>query len=55
MRAPVAVLALARIGVLVEGRAVELPQAVAVAGEMGRHPVEDHADAVLVAAGRRST
>ena len=48
LRAPVAVLAAARIGVLVERRAVEQPQAVAVAGEMGRHPVEDHADAVLV-------
>ena len=34
---------------LVERRAVELPQAVAVAGEMGRHPVQHHADAVLVA------
>ena len=29
--------------------AVELPQAVAVAGEMGRHPVQNHADVVLVA------
>ena len=48
-RAPVAMLAAARIGVLVQGRAVELPQAVAVAGEVGRHPVEHHADVVLVA------
>ena len=47
--APVAVLALAGIGVLVQRGAVEPPQAVAVAGEVGRHPVEDHADAVLVA------
>ena len=42
-------LALPRVGVLVAGRAVELAQAVAVAREVGRHPVEDHADAVLVA------
>ena len=48
-RAPVAMLAAARIGVLVERRAVELPQAVAVAGKMRRHPVHHHADAVLVA------
>ena len=48
-RAPVAMLAAARVGVLVEGRAVELPQAVAVAGEVGGHPVEDHADVVLMA------
>ncbi len=39
-RAPVGMLALARIGVLVEVRAVEQPQAVAVAGEVGRHPIE---------------
>ena len=48
-RAPVAMLAAAGIGMLVQGRAVELPQAVAVAGEVGGHPVEDHADVVLVA------
>ena len=41
-------LALARIGVLVERRAVELAQAVVVVGEVGRHPVDDHADVVLV-------
>ena len=39
---------LARIGVLVEVRAVEVAQAVLVAGEVRRHPVEDHADPVLV-------
>ena len=33
---------------LVEGRAVEPPQAVPVAGKVGRHPVDDHADARLV-------
>ena len=48
-RAPVAMLAAAGIGMLVQGRAVELPQAVAVAGEVGGNPVEDHADVVLVA------
>ena len=46
---PVGVLALSRIGMLVKMRAVEHPQAVAVAREVGRHPVEHHADAVLVA------
>ncbi len=48
-RAPVGVLALARIFVLVEGGAVEAAEAVGVAGEVGGHPVEEHADAVLVA------
>ncbi len=42
-------LALARVGVLVQRGAVEAAQAVGVAGEVGRHPVDDHADAVLVA------
>ena len=37
-------LPLARILVFVEGRAVEAPQAVAVLGEVGRHPVDDHPD-----------
>ncbi len=49
-RAPVAVLALARIGVLVERRAVETGQAVRVLRKMPRHPVEDDADPVAVAA-----
>ncbi len=48
--APVLVLALARIVVLVEMRAVEIGQPVAVLREMRRHPVDDHADALLVAA-----
>ena len=48
-RAPVGMLALPRVFVLVAGRAVEAAQAVAVAREVGRHPVENHADAVLVA------
>ncbi len=43
-------LALARVGVLVQGRAVEEGQAVRVLGEMGGHPVDHHADAGLVAA-----
>ncbi|MNS29231.1 hypothetical protein D3C72_612260 [compost metagenome] len=45
---PLGVLALAGIGVLVEVRAVEVDQAVAVVGEVGGHPVQDHADAGLV-------
>jgi len=49
VRAPVRVLALARVGVLVEVRAVEIAQGVPVFGEVGRHPVEDDADAVLMA------
>ena len=45
---PVGVEALARIGVLVEVRAVEVGEAVLVGREVRRHPVEDHADAALV-------
>ena len=37
-----------RVGVLVEVSAVELGQAVGVGGEVGRDPVEDHADAPAV-------
>ena len=48
-RAPVALLALARVGVLVERGAVEEGQAVRVLGEVRGHPVDDHADARLVA------
>ena len=48
-RAPVGMLAAARIVVLVQRGAVEAAQAVAVAREVGGHPVDDHADAVLVA------
>ena len=39
---------LARVGMLVEVRAVEARQPVRVAGKMRRHPVEDHADAAPV-------
>ena len=53
--APVAMLALARIGVLVERGAVEEHQAVRVLGEVRGHPIDDHADARLVAGSRRST
>ena len=48
-RAPVAMLALARIRVLVERGAVETGQRVGVLGKVPRHPVENHADAVLMA------
>ncbi|MPM58991.1 hypothetical protein SDC9_105828 [bioreactor metagenome] len=46
--APVRVLAQARIGVLVQGGAVEPAQCPLVLGEVARHPVHDHADAGLV-------
>ena len=46
--APVWMDALPRVGVLVEMRAVEQLQAELVGREMRRHPVEHHADAVLV-------
>src|SRR5207244_3222102 len=46
--APLRVFALARIAVLVEVRAVEVDDAMAVSRKMRRHPVEDHADAVRV-------
>ena len=48
VRVPVRMKPLAAVGVLVQVRAVEVAQAVAVAGEVARHPVEDHADAALV-------
>ena len=48
-RAPFAVLADARVLVFVERRAVEADQAVAVLREVAGHPVEDDADARLVA------
>ena len=48
-RAPVGMLAQARIVVLVKVRAVEERQAVGVGGKVRRHPVQDHADPVLVA------
>ena len=47
-RAPVLVLALPRIRMLVERRAVEARQAVLILRKVSRHPVEDHADAGLV-------
>ena len=43
-RAPVLVLALPRIGVLVERGAVEARQTVLVLGKVSRHPVEDDAE-----------
>ena len=46
--APVGVLPLAGVGVLVAGLPVELVQAEGVLGEVGGHPVQDHADAGLV-------
>ena len=44
-RAPVGMLPPPRVFVLIERRAVKLPQAVAILGEMGGHPVDDHAHA----------
>jgi hypothetical protein len=49
-RAPVGMRALARIGMLVEMRAVELSEAVSIAGKMRRGPIENDADAGPVAA-----
>ena len=49
-RAPVAMLRLARIRVFVHGAAIEAGEGVRVAREMGRDPIEHHADARLVAA-----
>ena len=48
VRAPVGVLALAGVGVLVERGAVEAAEGPVVLGEVGRHPVDDDADAALV-------
>ncbi|OPZ92587.1 MAG: hypothetical protein BWY73_00731 [candidate division TA06 bacterium ADurb.Bin417] len=45
---PVPVFALARVGVFVEGGAVEPGQAVVVGREVGRRPVEDDSDPVAV-------
>ena len=47
-RAPVGVLAQARVVVLVEVGAVEVGEAVRVLGEVRGHPVEDDADAAAV-------
>ena len=49
-RAPVGVLAAARVGVLVERGAVEARERELVAREVRGHPVEDHAEAVAVQA-----
>ena len=49
-RAPVRVLAAARIGVLVQRPAVEADQRPLVLGEVRGHPVDDHADPRLVQA-----
>ena len=48
-RAPILVLALARIHVFVEIGAIELGQAVRIFWKMRRHPIHDHADADLMA------
>ena len=46
--APVGVLGPLRVGVLVERPAVEAGEGPLVLGEVGGHPVDDHADAALV-------
>ena len=48
-RAPILVLALARVHVLVEIGAVEFGEPMGVLREMRRHPIHDHADAGLMA------
>ena len=50
VRAPVGMASDAGVGVLVERRAVEVREREGVAGKVSRHPVEDHAEARLVAA-----
>ena len=45
---PVGVFALTRIGMLVKRGAVEVIEAVAIFGEVGRHPVDQYADVVLM-------
>ena len=47
--APIGVFALARVFVLKKAGAVETAQPPGILGEVGRHPVENDADAVLVA------
>ena len=47
-RAPVRVFAKVRVGVLVQGFAVEPGQRPLILGEVRRHPVQQHADAGLV-------
>ncbi len=46
---PVGMLSLPRVGMLVQVRAVEIRKPVGVLGEVGRHPVDQHANAMLVA------
>ena len=50
VRAPVLVLALARVFIFIERRAVETGEAMRIARKMRRHPVEQHADAGAMAA-----
>ncbi len=45
---PVGMLALARVRVLVKMRAIKIAETRFVLGEMRRHPIENHADPVLV-------
>ena len=47
-RSPVRMLALPRVKMLVEAGAVEARQSKGVLGEMGRNPVQDHADTLLM-------
>src|SRR5689334_23828131 len=47
---PLRMKTLARVGVLVHMRAVEIHQAVRVTREMRRYPIEDHTDAALMQA-----
>ena len=45
-RIPISVAALARVGVLVERRAVKVSQPMRIVGEMAGDPVDDDADAL---------
>src|SRR3954452_7771759 len=45
---PLRMESLARVGVLIEVGAVEVGKAVCIGGKMGRNPVQNHGDAVLV-------
>ena len=47
-RSPLFLFSEARIGVLVQMGAVEITQPVFVSRKMGRHPIENHSDAVLM-------
>ena len=48
-RAPVRMLALPRILVFIQGRAVKATQTVPVTGKMGRDPIDDDPDTVAMA------